>query len=138
MGGTSGLVRSMMAGNNTPQGAALSQDSPASAGYDPSLTVPSYPPMPQGSPVADMHLKAAMARRAGGGQPAQPAPQSASQTPSQSITLPVQDSNPQQPGVQVNPTEAELIIKAMTDRMKHLSKKDEHVLGMNAPKVMGQ
>lgn len=124
LGGTSGLARSMLGSNMLPQGAALTQESPASPNYDPALSAPANPPMPNGSPVADMHLQQYM-KGMNNQAPAAPAPQP--QAPA-----PMQVPEPQmQPPV----SEAELIIKAMTDRLKHMSKKDEHILGMNAPKL---
>lgn len=113
------LSRSMMEGQPLPT-------SPQSASFQPSLVVPQNPPMPNKSPITSMHLQSAMARRAGQQQPdAVPQNATPSASPNQ-ITLPAQDQNPQQPGVQVPLSEAELIIKALSDRLKHHTKSEAH------------
>lgn len=110
---------------------ALDQNTVGSPNFDPSLQPPMPSAMPQGSPMDAIHR--AFARR---GKPvpahlqAPQAPQAQPQQPDASgqVTLPIQDENPQQPGTQVQPSEAELLIKAITKRLDHHNKVTEKLV----------
>ncbi len=116
------LNRSMQA--DTP---ALDQVTGTSPNFDPSLATPAPSAMPDKSPATMMHLHGALARRGinptsieqlnqpeqAGGQPL--------------VTLPIQDQSPQQPGVQVPMSEADLIIKALSKRLDHRNKMEASV-----------
>lgn len=118
LGAQGDLARSMTAGQPAPM-----QQSPLSSNFAPNLVVPPPPQLPNKSPMSAMSpaLQAAMQR---GSQSTQTPP--APQQNSQQVTLPVQDQNQQQPGIQVPISEAELIIKAMTERLKHTTKMEAH------------
>ncbi len=98
---------------------ALDQNTPTSPNFEPGMTTPSIP-MPDKSPATMMHLHSALQRR--GINPASIAQLNNSNN---SVTLPtqaIQDHNPQQPGVQIPASEAELIIKALSRRLEHRNK----------------
>ncbi len=110
---------------------------PGAPTYQPSLVPPQNTPMPDKSPTSAMHLHNAFQRR---GLPIPPqlqtqatAQPSVSQGGSQ-VTLPVEDQNPQQAGVQVPVGEAELIIKALTSRLQMLGKHESAVRDHLFPK----
>lgn len=109
---------------------ALGQVSSTSPNFDPSLQA--QPPMPNPTSSTGAGISPALQRAmAKGGQQQSQQPQQP-----QSVTLPVQDQNPQQPGVQVPATEAELLIKALSSRLgligKHESAIRDHMLGTQA------
>ena len=112
---------------------APGQLSPQSPNFQGPLQAPQNPPMPNKSPTSAMHLTDALKRRnIDPGAIAQ-----LTQSTQPQVTLPIQDQNPQQPGVQVPQSEAELIIKALTDRMKTLGKHEsavrDHLFNSNQP-----
>lgn len=111
LGGTGGLVRSMMNGSPSPL-----QQSPSSVGFDPNLQVPAYPQMPDKSPMTAIPTH----------QMEQPSQQPTQQSQQPGIvTIPgVQDAAPQQPGLQIPLSEAQLIVKTLGARLNHLSKKE--------------
>lgn len=104
----------------------LDQNTAGSPNFDPSLQPPMPGAMPQGSPMTAMDSALHRAHQRRG----MPIPAQMSQASGQQgdVTLPIEDNNPQQPGVQVSPTEAELILKAMDSRLKHHSKITEHLM----------
>lgn len=129
IGAQGSLARSMMSGQP-----AIDQESPLSAGFDPSLVVPQRPPMPNGSPMSAMSpaLKALVNQsQAPMGQLQQPV----SSSQSNQVTLPVEDASPNQPGVQVQSSEAMKIIGAMEHYLKHITKKEQAFLPKQEPTV---
>lgn len=97
---------------------ALSQVSSTSPSFDPSLQVQPPTAMPQKSPATMMHLHSAAARR---GIDHTQIPQLQPDA-SGMVTLPVQDANQQEAGVQVPISEEMQLIKAITKRLDHHSK----------------
>lgn len=98
-------------------GSPMNIATPGSPTAMPGLQAPAPTPMPDRSPMSMMH------------KPALQQAVQQSQMPQQAdMTIPgLQDQNPQQPGVQVPTSEAELIIKALDSRMKSISKIHEAV-----------
>lgn len=130
------MLSSGMAQGNSP----LNQVQQGSPNFDPSLQTPPNAPMPQKSPVSMMRLSNAANQRGVdlsqhpqmmGAQ----APAPAAQPQQPQMTLPVQDQNPEQSGTQVPLSEAELILKAMDSRLKHLSKHEQHLTEVLLPKA---
>lgn len=123
--------------NNSMQsgGSPMDVQTPGSPMFDPSLQTPSPTPMPQGSPMSQIHvthpdLHAVLQKQGispGGGDPAMQ-PNAAG-----NVTLPLQDQEPQSPGVQVPLSDAQLIIKAMTKHMDHKNKIEAKVLDAALP-----
>lgn len=102
---------------------ALGQVSGTSPNFDASLQPQPPTAMPQKSPATMMHLHGAAQRR--GIDPA--SVQQLQPDASGNVTLPVQDSNTQQPGVQVPVSEAELILKALSSRLGMIGKHESAV-----------
>lgn len=71
-------------------------------------------PMPDKSPMSQIHPPQGMQVPVN--------PQAPAQATGQDVTLPVQDTDPNQPGVQIPASESELILKALDHRLKTLSK----------------
>lgn len=78
------------------------------------LQAPSPTPMPDKSPMTMINPPQGMQVPTN--------PQSPAQATGQDVTLPIQDANPQQAGVQIPASESELILKALDHRLKTLSK----------------
>lgn len=120
----------------------LDQVSSSSPNFDSMLQPPANTPMPNKSPVTP--LERALHRR---GMTNVQVPQQASQQATQGqggpeITLPVNDSNPNQPGVQVPASEAEKLIGALEKisgtfgkRLEMINKHEERVRDHVFPKV---
>lgn len=116
-----GQVTSSMASGQSP----LNQISSSSPASQPGLMPPPQTPMP-GNDYSVIHKAAASRGMDLSGHP-QLQPGQSQQSQGQDVTLPIQDNNPQQPGVQVPASEAELIIKALTGRMKTISGHEEKI-----------
>lgn len=112
MNPTPGLM-SQLAQTMATGGSPMNIQTPGAPTYQPGLQQPTPPQMPdktfQTSQGAPMQQMAAQQQLQQGQQ-------------GQMMTLPVEDQDPQSPGTQVTETEAEKIIKALSDRMKSLSK----------------
>lgn len=108
---------------------ALQQVSNTAPTFQPGMSAPTTP-MPDKSPASLIHgspFHRALQRR-GIDMPTQAQmPATAQPNASGDVTLPIQDANPSQPGVQVPPSEAELIIKALTSRLHMLGKHESAV-----------
>lgn len=91
-------------------GSPMNAQTPSAPGFDPGTQPPAQPPMPNQSPMSQIRP---MPGQVAGGQP---------QGQGQMMTLPVNDSDPNTPGVQIPASESELLIKALNDRLKSLSK----------------
>lgn len=130
------LNQSMQAGTPT-----LDQVSGSSPNFDPNLQPTSPAPMPQGSPATMMHLHGALSRRGINPTSIQQLNDAGQQGGSNGqplVTLPIQDQNQEQPGVQVPMSEADLIIKALSKRLDHRNKMEATVAKvMMPPQEMG-
>lgn len=101
---------------------ALGQVSSTSPNADPSLQVQPPMAMPQKSPATMMHLHSAAARR---GIDHTQIPQLNLDASGQ-VTLPIQDANSQEAGVQIPVSEEELLIKAINTSNQALHKRLDH------------
>jgi hypothetical protein len=122
--------------NTMSQGQSpMNVQTPGSPMYQPSLITPAPAPTPDRSPEAAMHLGALHRyyEKNGMQKPSQLTSAPTAQPGGSQVTLPVQDTNPQQPGVQIPVSEAELIVKALTKRLEHHSKAGEKVLNALMP-----
>lgn len=111
------LAQGMM--GNSP----MNIQSPSAPTYQPGLTTPLPPPMPDKSPASNF-------------TPTQMQQQPPQGMPQDMVTLPIQDGDQQTPGVQVPETEAELILKALTHRQKSISKVQEMAAAHMFPQPM--
>lgn len=93
-------------------GSPMNTMTPSAPYYDPSLQSPQPVPTPDKSPATNF-------------TPTQMQPQNQAPLPQEMTTLPIQDGDQGQPGVQVPKSEAELIINALTHRQKSISKVQE-------------
>lgn len=120
LGSTSALAQAIK--NHAP-GGSLNQVTPGSPNFDGALNAPMPPQMPQGSPMSGMPQQAPVAPTQ---QPiAQPVPQPSMEQTAFSPAPIAAAISPNSPGgQQVTPTEAEKIIDVLSDRMKHLAKRD--------------
>lgn len=127
--------------NNSMQsgGSPMNVQTPGSPNYDPSLIAPSPTPTPQGSPMSQIHITHpdlhAVLQKQGisPADPNAPTPNAAG-----NVTLPIQDEEPQSPGVQVPLSDAQLIIKAMSKHMDHKNKIEAKVLDAAIPQPQVQ
>lgn len=141
-----GQISQSMASGQSPLN-SISSSSPA---FQPGLTPPSVP-MPDKSPASFIHraagrrgmdlsnhpqLQANFAQSPTPGAPVNSDPSSF--TNPQQATLPIQDQNPQQPGVQVPISEAELIVKALNKRLDHHTKMTEKLMNTMLPEQQPQ
>ncbi len=106
-------------------GSPLNIMTPGSAGFQPQLQTPQAPNMPSKSPMSQINPPSPMLDQ--NGQPVghpliNPPPPLPPHPVQNQVTLPIQDSDPNQPGIQIPATESELILKALDHRLKALSK----------------